>query len=590
LTIKECAKPPIRVYGKMDDLIKNLANKSNNINIASELKKFNLDFEHDGIRQEESLEGGIGYDDLATLYDVSQAVNSTLILDDILNIVMTRSIKLLNAERGFLMLLDNYGKLQFKTAHNIKKEQLDSQDMKISTTIADMVVKTGQAVYTSDAQIDDRFSQKASIIDLNIRSAMCVPLKIKTSVIGALYLDNSSQANIFLKQDLALFEMFAAQAALAIHNARLYTEVLELQKYQQNIFTNTPVGILVVNTDGMITTVNETLDKIFSKIGWAKLPSDNNGFNTIPLVKAIPEAYYQDFVDTIAKADVDPVELARLSVDNNGEEFVLKAKFCPFENYHGEPAGYIILIEDITEQVVMEQYLILSEKFIAKGEMAAAIGHELNNYLTAISTNAQLLAINTSKGSYNDIEGKVKVIMENVDHIKRFTDGLMDFNSLESKPVPYDLHRLIEDLVFFVHPQQAFKRVTFDIDIPPDLPKIFIDIGQIHQVLLNLFINSADVFTEQGNDAGEISVRAAVIPGYELIRVTVADNGAGIDEDIKSRIFEPHITSKKNGHGFGLWTCQRIVKNHGGSISASNAQDGGAVFEITLPIARASDD
>jgi len=574
---------------KMNDSIKGLDNKSDNINIASELKKFNLDFEYDGTKQEEPLEGGIGYDDLATLYDVSQAVNSTLILDDILSIVMTRSIKLLNAERGFLMMLDNYGKLQFKTAHNIKQEQLDSQDMKISTTIADMVVKTGQAVYTSDAQIDDRFSQKASIIDLNIRSAMCVPLKIKKNVIGVLYLDNSSQANIFLKQDLALFEMFAAQAALAIHNARLFTEVLELQKYQQNIFTNTPVGILVVNTEGLVTTVNETLGKIFNKIGWSEFPSGDNGFNTFPLDKAIPETYCQNFVETIAKADIKPVELSRLSVDNNGKEYVLKVKFCPFENYHGEPAGHIILIEDITEQVVLEQYLILSEKFIAKGEMAAAIGHELNNYLTAISTNAQLLAINLSKRSYNDIEGKVDVIMENVDHIKRFTDGLMDFNSLESKPVPYDLHRLIEDLVFFVHPQQAFKSVTFDIDIPSDLPQIFIDVGQIHQVLLNLFINSADVFTEQGNDSGEISVGAAMIPDSGLIRIIIADNGTGIDEDIKSRIFEPHITSKKDGHGFGLWTCKRIIKNHGGSISASNAQDGGAVFEISLPIARASD-
>jgi signal transduction histidine kinase len=122
------------------------------------------------------------------------------------------------------------------------------------------------------------------------------------------------------------------------------------------------------------------------------------------------------------------------------------------------------------------------------------------------------------------------------------------------------------------------------------LPRIFIDVGQVHQVLLNLFINAADVFTEQGNDSGEISIRAAVLPGDDVVRITVADNGTGIDEDIKARIFEPHITSKKNGHGFGLWTCQRIVKNHGGSISASNAQGGGAVFEITLPIARASDD
>ncbi|MCP4580273.1 MAG: GAF domain-containing protein [candidate division Zixibacteria bacterium] len=570
----------------MDDLLKNLSDKSNNINVASELKKFNIDIDKEDNEPDNSVNGGIGYDDLASLYDVSQAVNSTLILDDILSIVMTRSIKLLNAERGFLMMLDDYGKLQFKTAHNIKKEQLDSKDMKISTTIADMVVKTGKAVYTSDAQIDDRFSQKASIIDLNIRSAMCVPLKIKKKVIGVVYLDNSSQANIFLKQDLALFEMFAAQAATAIHNAGLFTEVLELQKYQQHIFANTPVGILVINTEGKVTTVNETTGKIFSKIGWTDFSLNENGMSEMALADVIPGKYCRNFTQSIIKAKHAPVELPRLSVDSNGEEYVLKTKFCPFENYHGKSAGHIILIEDITEQVVMEQYLILSEKFIAKGEMAAAIGHELNNYLTAISTNAQLLGMNLEKGSYTNIPGKVDVIMENVDHIKRFTDGLMDFSSLESKPVPYDLHRLIEDLVFFVHPQSKFKQVTFDIDIPTDSPQVFIDVGQIHQVFLNLFINSADVFAEQDNEAGEISVSSKAIPDKEMVRIICADNGPGIAEDIKSKIFEPHITSKKDGHGFGLWTCKRIINNHGGSLTASNAQDGGAVFEIYLPMAR----
>lgn len=569
----------------MDDLLKAGTTTSKNINIASELKKFNLDIKHAEKDKDSPNDGGIGYDDLATLYDVSQAVNSTLILDDILDIVMKRSIKLLNAERGFLMLLDHRGALQFKTAHNIKKEQLDSKDMKISTTIADMVVKTGEAVYTSDAQIDGRFSQKASILDLNIRSAMCVPLKIKTQIIGVLYLDNSSQANIFLKQDLKLFEMFAAQAAIAIHNAGLYTEVLELQKYQQSVFSNTPVGILVVNTENIITTANETTEKIFAKIGWLDKLKRSEGMAAMALTNIIPHEYRENFIETIKKVNRDPVEISRLSVEFDDEEYVLKVKFCPFENYQGRPAGYIILIEDITEQVVLEQYLILSEKFIAKGEMAAAIGHELNNYLTAISTNAQLLALNLSKGSFDNIHSKINVIMENVDQIKRFTDGLMDFSSLESKPVAYDLRRLIDDLVFFVHPQQAFKRVTFKLDVPENLPQILIDVGQVHQVLLNLFINAADVFSEFREGEGEISVKASPEPNKQIVKVVISDDGPGIAPDILPKIFEPHITSKKNGHGFGLWTCQRIIKNHGGLVKAFNAPNSGAVFEITLPIA-----
>lgn len=560
--------------------------ESTKIDIASELKKINLDLN----KSDEDPGGsganvGIGYDDLAALYDVSQAVNSTLILDDILNMVMTRSIKLLHAERGFLMLLDNDGKLQFKTAHNIKKEQLDSQDMKISTTLANMVVKSGNAIYTSDAQTDERFSQKASILDLNIRSAMCVPLKIKRKIIGVLYLDNSSQANIFLKQDLALFEMFAAQAAVAIHNARLYTEVLELQKHQENIFINLPIGVLVVDTAGAVTAANEATVNIFRQLGWSRGGSNGDSFVGRILTDLVPADFGDKFIGAIEKATTKPIELTRLNVESANNEFVLKIRFCPFENYQGEAGGHIVLIEEITEQVVLEQYLILSEKLIAKGEMAAAIGHELNNYLAVISTNAQLLSMYLSETGLDKAFNKVNIIIKNVEHIKRFSDGLMDFSALESKPVPYDIQRLLEDLVFFVHPQQAFRRVDINLNIPGDLPQLHIDVGQIHQVFLNLFMNSADVFGEYAEGHGKISIGAEYLEAEKAIKIAVSDNGPGIPDGVLAKMFEPHITSKKAGHGFGLWTCHRIIQSHKGSITASNSESGGARFEIVLPIA-----
>jgi PAS domain S-box-containing protein len=283
-------------------------------------------------------------------------VNSTLILDDILDIVMTKSVNLFNAERGFLMLLDENNRLQFKTAHNIKKEQFNSEDMRISTTIADTVVKTGKSVYTSDALNDQRFAQKASIIDLHIRSAMVVPLKIKTEIIGVLYLDNSSQTNIFIKQDLVLFEMFAAQAALAIHNARLYSEVLELQKYQQNIIANIPIGLLVVDTGANITAVNGSIQKIFDKIGWHQFSNNLIGKK---IIDCVPDKYRRTFIESLAADKNQPVIIPRFNIDCQDKEIVLKLHFCPFDNYHGDKSGHIILFEDITEQVILEQYLIL---------------------------------------------------------------------------------------------------------------------------------------------------------------------------------------------------------------------------------------
>jgi PAS domain S-box-containing protein len=553
--------------------------------IVGQLKSFSDDIpdnENDG---DSSAKGTLDYKDLAALYDINQAVNSTLILDDILDIVMAKSVNLFNAERGFLMLLDNNDRLQFKTAHNIKKEQLNSEDMRISTTIANTVVKNGQSIYTSDALSDDRFAQKASIIDLHIRSAMVVPLKLKTKTIGVLYLDNSSQTNIFIKQDLVLFEMFAAQAALAIHNARLYSEVLELQKYQQNIIANIPIGLLVVDTSGNITAINDSTKKIFGKIDWNSQKSDLVGMKIIDIV---PEKYQRTFTESLASDKKLPIVISRFNIQRGDEEIVLKLHFCPFDNYRGDKAGHIILFEDITEQVVLEQYLILSEKLIGKGEMAAAIGHELNNYLTVISTNAQLVAMHIGQGKFDNLKGKIDVIVKNVDRIKRFTDGLMDFSTLESKPVTYDLSRLVEDLVFFVKPQPKFKRVTFSVDVSTSLPQVYIDVGQIHQVLLNLFINSADVFAEFTNSEGAIKVKAISPEDKKMVVLTVSDNGPGIAEDILVKLFEPHITTKKGGHGLGLSNCLRIINNHGGKIKAGNLPEGGAYFEIQLPIAVSS--
>jgi PAS domain S-box-containing protein len=550
--------------------------------IIGQLKAFNDDIPDTENTGDSSIKGSLDYEDLAALYDINQAVNSTLILDDILDIVMTKSVNLFNAERGFLMLLDNDDRLQFKTAHNIKKEQLNSEDMRISTTIANTVVKTGHSIYTSDALSDERFSQKASIIDLHIRSAMVVPLKLKTKTIGVLYLDNSSQTNIFIKQDLVLFEMFAAQAALAIHNARLYSEVLELQKYQQNIIANIPIGLLVVDTFGKITAINDSTQKIFKKIDWN---STTEGLIGKKVGDILPEKYQRTFAESLSSDKKLPVVISRFNIQRGDEEIVLKLHFCPFDNYRGDKAGHIILFEDITEQVVLEQYLILSEKLIGKGEMAAAIGHELNNYLTVISTNAQLVSMHIAQGKLDNLKTKIDVIVKNVDRIKRFTDGLMDFSTLELKPVTYELSRLVEDLVFFVKPQPKFKRVTFEINVPSSLPQVYIDVGQIHQVLLNLFINSADVFAEFKNSEGAIKIKAINPEDKKMVFITISDNGPGIAEDVLNKLFEPHITTKKAGHGLGLSNCLRIVNNHGGKIKAGNLPEGGAYFEIQLPVA-----
>ncbi len=532
-------------------------------------------------------------DDLRGLLQVTLAVNSSLVIEDILQVVMKKSIELLSAERGFIMLLDDNGELQFKTAFNICKESMMDDDLKISRSIANDVAATGKPVYTSDAQADKRFANQQSVIELHLRSIMCVPLKIKNKVIGIIYLDNSSQAKVFLKSDLFMFELFAQQAALAIHNASLYDHLLDLKKFNERVVNNSPVGIVVIDSSYNLISINDaalaTMEKNKDDITlYTPQVEATVFFDMIP-----PGEIYKwrQMIDS-ALSSCQPFEDSRYFHNTGYEEKVLSIKISPTSNLPYGGDGLILTIEDITEKVIMEKYVIISEKLVARGEMAASIGHELNNYLTIIANNAELLAMNIEKDQADKARHNSRQIIENIVKMKRFTDGLMDFSKLETEVISYDVNLLIEDLLFSIKTQRQFKNIMFSIDLASDIPHIQIDVGQIQQVLMNLLNNAADATSErmeQSKKDGDkdyvrkITIGSSFDPADNKAIIIVADNGCGISEEGLKKIFQPHFTTKKSGHGLGLANCKKIIENHQGKISITSQSGQGTTFSVTLP-------
>jgi signal transduction histidine kinase len=114
-----------------------------------------------------------------------------------------------------------------------------------------------------------------------------------------------------------------------------------------------------------------------------------------------------------------------------------------------------------------------------------------------------------------------------------------------------------------------------------------LDPAQLQQVLLNLFSNAADALGESGRTDPRITVRTRVVRGGEA-ELTVEDNGPGIPEEALTKLFEPAFTTKPDGHGFGLSTTYRIVRNHGGTIIAENAPREGARFTLVFPLQQAA--
>ena len=526
-------------------------------------------------------------DDLEALLDISKAINSTLVLDDILQMVMRRVIKLLRAERGFLMLLDDEGNLQFKTAYNICKDSLSKEDFKISMSIATSVAKTGKSIYTSDAQHDEKYSRHKSILELDLKSIMCVPLKSKEKIVGVLYLDNSSKSNIFLQSDLYLFELFAGQAAIAIENAQLYGNLLSMKVYNENVVNKTPIGIVVVDNNLNITIANRASREIFKKSGW-KSEHEDVTLRDLSFLEVVPpeekgrwkkicyQALYtgEAFEEVKSYREADP------------EEVALSLKISPLNSLDNRIMGLIMVIEDITEKVIAERYRVLSEKLVAKGEMAASIGHELNNYLTIILNNAELLPLNLKKGNLDRVEKNTEAIQESVENMKRFTDGLMDFSKLESQMVDYDIQTVIQELVASLRPHKQFSCVKFVTRFDPELPLLPIDVGQMKQVFLNLFNNAAEAINASSGRKGTITIVARCLEREERVEIKVKDTGPGVPKEVLEKVFEPHFTTKEDGHGLGLFTCERIIRNHSGKITVQSTPGQGTVFTITLPKAK----
>jgi transcriptional regulator with GAF, ATPase, and Fis domain len=164
-------------------------------------------------------------DNHLALVNISRVVNSSLHLDEVLRIVMDTIVRLTGAERGFLMLRDTDDELSIHIARNWEQETLEASENALSRTVVERVLSEGSPILTTNARQDPRFDHQESVISLDLRSILCVPLRLKASIIGVIYADNRLREGLFTEVQKDLLAAFANQAAIAIENARLFESI-----------------------------------------------------------------------------------------------------------------------------------------------------------------------------------------------------------------------------------------------------------------------------------------------------------------------------------------------------------------------------
>jgi signal transduction histidine kinase len=242
--------------------------------------------------------------------------------------------------------------------------------------------------------------------------------------------------------------------------------------------------------------------------------------------------------------------------------------------------------EHHTQLMAAQEELLVSQKFAAMGEMAAEIGHELNNYLTSILGQVEISQVLVETGKHEGLDKRFQTIVSQVDKMGVLTQGLLRCSKKELKPQACKLHQVIGEAVAFVSPQNRFDFTQFSVSVPEDLPPLLLDPNQIQQVFLNLFTNAADAMGEKG---GTITVTASMAADKESAEIRISDEGPGIPEELRRRVFEPRFTTKSKGNGFGLAVCFRVCQDHGGTIRLQSDDGPGAAFVVTLPLGKAQD-
>ncbi len=306
------------------------------------------------------------YGNSMALAEISQVVNSSLELDDVLRIVMDTIIRLTRAERGFLMLRDENNQLVSTVARNWEKESLNSTEAAVSRTVIQKVIESGEAILTTNAQEDPRLSGQESIVAFNLRSILCVPLKVKNELIGVIYADNRIRSGIFKEGERDLLVAFSNQAAVAIDNARLFSslkktlaEVTELKNLMDNIFASITSGVITLNISNQITLANRAAEQI---LGQAQKDIVGRSFDEAlaPVSKEIQPHLLEVRRKETAVVDLEfsPSHPQRGHVD-------WRFNLSPLKDAAQKTQGVAIVLDDLTERKRLEAQRKLFERMVS---------------------------------------------------------------------------------------------------------------------------------------------------------------------------------------------------------------------------------
>ncbi len=415
-----------------------------------------------------------------------------------------------------------------------------------------------------------------------------VPCVSKGGTIAVLALGQRSQGDPLSSEDLALLSAVGSQVATALENGRLYRqlqlkagELQRLQEFNENIVESLDDGLVVADLLGRVLRWNKALDGIYGLSA------------TDAIGHKLEEVFDGPFVEALRAAQREApngASLYRVPLAGRGsrasDRLRVNVATVPLRApgaHFGASAtvANIIIIEDVTERVQLEEQLQISDKMASVGLLAAGVAHEVNTPLTGISSFTQMLL----NGADPD-DPKTRMlekIEQQTFRAAKIVNGLLNLsrssgpNADERGPV--DLNVILSDVLALLEPQLVAGKIKVRRDLCPS-PALVVGVEhKLQQVFLNLFLNARDAMPK----GGWLSVASRLEDGQVIAEV--GDTGSGIPSEHLSRIYDPFFTTKVigRGTGLGLSITYGIVREHEGTLTCQSAVGQGTKFSVALP-------
>jgi signal transduction histidine kinase len=422
------------------------------------------------------------------------------------------------------------------------------------------------------------------IAGMTVRSAAVAPLRSQGVTMGALAVADR-QGGPFTTEDLWLLSTVATNASVVLANSRLYEIVRQSKEEWETAFNALTEGIAVVGPTGAVLRANRALASL------AELDeSELVGRGFCETLFGTSEA-----VEELIRAAYRRQRTAPLVVRLEPTQRVLRLTAAPFADQPGRPAAadagtVVILVEDVTEQRILEAQLIQNDKMASIGQLVSGVAHELNNPLTSIAGLAELLLERTQ---HPDVPHEhLRVIHDQAERAGRIVRNLLTFarkGVVEKTAV--DLNDVAARTSLLIVYELQHHGIQLESELSPEPVIVLGDRHELQQVLLNLVNNAVQAVTQlETGRPRQIRLETALQNGTAVVRVR--DSGPGVPPHLISYLFTPFFTTKAPGEGtgLGLSLSYGLVQAHGGTLTYETPPEGGAEFRINLPAYQASDD